>query len=110
MFMNEGKKSLVLEHKTGQNRCDSFLLSLLFYLFSPQNTITNEKGNFIMKTKFTKEVDTLDEFREVCWNCTKSYLGYFILLAVENKAPTDYIDIAYNAFLERFINVQGDLI
>lgn len=63
-----------------------------------------------MRTRFTEEVDTYEKFQEVCWNCSKNYLGYFILLAWGDNTPSDYLEIACDIFFERFVNVRGDLI
>ena len=53
-----------------------------------------------MRTRFTEEVDTYEKFQEVCRNCSKNYLGYFILLAWGDNTPSDYLEIACDIFLK----------
>ena len=97
--MKEGKKSLVHQHKTGKNTFQRvYLHFILFYLFWTKNTIIHEKEIILMRTRFTEEVDTYEKFQEVCRNCSKNYLGYFILLAWGDNTPSDYLEIACDIF------------
>lgn len=52
--------------------------------------------------EFKDDVCTFEEFEEVIWNCTKSYLACFIILALKYGAPYVYINLAYNVFECRF--------
>lgn len=52
---------------------------------------------------FSKEIDTFEKFEQVIWNCTKNYLGNFILVAIKEECPRQYIDFALDIFKVRFL-------
>lgn len=109
--MEKVKKRVLCDH-TRQAKLNSLFFAYVFILpfLNQKHNKTKEEEIINMRTRFTKEVDTYDKFEEVCWNCSKSYLAYFILLANEDGGFSDCVDIACHAFSERFLKQTSGMV
>ena len=104
--MKKGKKRVL---RANSRQAKYFHKGIFAFFILPFFRIINNKnekrGIGMKRTKFSTEVDTFDKFLEVVWNCEKNYLGQFIIQAEKNACPSPYSEVAYDAFLSRF--VQG---